>query len=257
MRVYSHAGLYEFYEYVQLLLDVMLPHVVQNFAAFTYLSKLYVLQEGEGMSLLDHMISGSPFDDTTLLCQLSGVAKDFFHLRIAQDFAFELTPERILVTPGGPSILRLFINLSDVIRQSSWDPDCGQYSTPEAFANLRYSYSTDSGAWSLGCTYLEILVWHVMGYQELCSFRDRRLQSHSIPYFFSPAEPGTSSSTREHAAVVEMTQVLLSRTSGDIQEAVRVVETILRVNQDERLIMIQILAKFAHLAAIKGEPNDV
>ena len=54
-----------------------------------------------------------------------------------------------------------------------------------------------------------------------------------------------------------MTQVLLSRTSGDIQEAVRVVETILRVNQDERLIMIQILAKFAHLAAIKGEPNDV
>ena len=119
MRVYSHAGLYEFYEYVQLMLDVMLPHVVQNFAAFTYLSKLYVLQEGEGMSLLDHMISGSPFDDTTLLCQLSGVAKDFFHLRIAQDFAFELTPERILVTPGGPSILRLFINLSDVIRQSS------------------------------------------------------------------------------------------------------------------------------------------
>ena len=258
MCVYPNSG-DSSNEPVKWVLNSAFPHVVQSFAAFTYSSKLYILQQGGGQSLNDYMRVGIKFSSKTLLRQLSGIAKTIQELsdvhlvrgyqhKRARSHAFGLTPERLLVFPDGPFILRLFIDISNFTGEVYWDAHPGDYDAPEAVDRHHIIDWCAEMIWWIGCTYLEILIWHFMGYDGLCDFRNRRSQHHSRPYFFSPAEPGTNGGAREHEAVVSIFQVLLSQSDGYVPETVHSVRRMLAIRPSDRPTASSVALVFRDLA---------
>lgn len=211
------------------------------------------------------MSFGTKLSSKTLLRQLSGVTEtirklgdvrnmpDYTRAR-ARRRAFGLVPKRLIVFPNGPYILRLSIDSSHFTSDAAWSAQYhGEYAAPEALNQesgdkvRAINWRTES-TWYIGATYLEILIWHVMGYDELCDFRNRRSQPHSKPYFFTPAEPGTDGGIREHEAVVTIFQVLLSHTDGYVQKAVHLVQRMLQIDPDERPGAPDVELEFLHLA---------
>jgi hypothetical protein len=273
MRVYSDTKDSD-RESVQLMLGVTLPHVIQSFAAFTLCSKLYVLQEPCGESLNDHMELGTTFSSQTLLRQLSGLAEDIEDLNdgrhskgglFSRRATIRLTPGRIHVFPDRRSILCLSIDPSDLKKKLRWAFDCGEYTAPEELQSPPYEKHTENSSkhdwsvgstWSVGCTYLEILVWHVMGYEAVADFRSRRSQGHSMPYFFHPANPVTNDEARRHEVVIEMFDNLLEQSEGYVREAVLYVDTMLQIDPKERPTAFRFRSEFARLAAEEEEKEE-
>jgi hypothetical protein len=253
------------------MLGVTLPHVLQSFAAFTLFSKLYILQEPCGESLNDYMELGTAFSNQTLLRQLSGLAEDIEDLNDGRHLkgglssrraTIGLTPGRIHVFPDRLSILCLSFDPSDLKKKLRWAFDCGDYTAPEELQSPPYEKHTENSSkhdwsvgstWSVGCTYLEILVWHVMGYEAVADFRSRRSQGHSIPYFFHPANPVTNDEARRHEVVIEMFENLLEQSEGYVREAVLYVDTMLQIDPKERPTAFLFRSEFARLAAEEEE----
>lgn len=258
MRVYPYSR--NLNESVKWLLELVFPHVVQSFAAFTYSSKLYIMQEAGGQSFNDYMSLGAKFSSKILLHQLSGIAETIQEISEVhlvrhyrhedRRYAFGLTPERILVFPDGPSIFRLSIDVSHFRAEIYWGAHHEDHEAPEALKGGKYR-EVDWRAeftWCIGCTYLEILMWHVMGYDGLTEFRNRLSQPNSRPYFFSPAEPGTDGGIREHEAVVTIFQALHSQTDGCVREAVHLVQRMLAIDPYKRPTASSLASEFRNLA---------
>lgn len=251
---------------VKWLLEAAFPHVVKSFAAFTYSSMLYILQQAGGQSLDEYMSFGTKFSSKTLLRQLSGVAAKIQELSESRamtyrhtstrHFPFGLTPERLFVFPDGPTTLRLSIDISYHTEALHWYANYGHYNAPEALNEYRVLNWRAEITWCIGCTYLEILIWHVMGYDGLCDFRDRLSQSNWRPYFFSPEEPGTDRGIREHEAVVTIFQALHSQTDGHVREAVDLVQRMLAINPNERPIASDVASEFRQITTTPEERAD-
>ena len=186
----------------------------------------------------------------TLLYQLSQIAGAVRYLRghfsmnwTSEDatelfLGLDITPEHIIVFPGQGAILRLSVKPSmiPVGSQLSWKswyrPRTRVYRQPETFG----SEGTErADIWSLGCTYLEILLWHLGGYEPLKSFREQRCQEvepggHEDEGFYFFAETGPDAKAQLRKPVVDMLQDLRNRTQGALHAAVKVVEAMLQID---------------------------
>jgi hypothetical protein len=103
--------------------------------------------------------------------------------------------------------------------------------------------------WSLGCVYLEILVWYIDGYQALMKFRASR-EGHVVPHGLE--DEGfyyeTSSGTIElRKPVLEKIACLSKRCSGGLKDIVETIPLLLRIDPKDRLSATQLVGKLSHL----------
>lgn len=102
--------------------------------------------------------------------------------------------------------------------------------------------------WSLGCVYLELLVWYVEGYQALVSFRnDREAQVRPGGIFdegfYSEVSPGN---VQLREPVVKKIGELSNSCKGELKEIVDVIPSLLRIKPKERLSASQLASKLRH-----------
>lgn len=140
-----------------------------------------------------------------------------------------ITPDNILVFRGQNSLFRLSTSFSDGAESA--------YRAPE-FAGPA-SCRPQAVVWSLGCTYMELLVWHLRGHRGLKTFRKTREQvvrpdgtQDQAFFYFTGRGPTAKAQIRE--PVVETFTTLLGQAEEQVRSVVRVVKAMLRINPTSR-----------------------
>lgn len=104
--------------------------------------------------------------------------------------------------------------------------------------------------WSLGCVYLEILVWYIDGYDALQTFRESRecqvqLKGHiEDEGFWRETSPGVID-LRE--PVVDMITSLQEKCTGGLQDIVNTIPDLLKINPKERPSASDLVERLSHL----------
>jgi serine/threonine protein kinase len=103
--------------------------------------------------------------------------------------------------------------------------------------------------WSLGCVYLEILVWFLEGYQALVSFRDSR-EAEVYPnglidegFYYDDG----SGVVQLREPVVTKIESLSRRCQGGLKEIVDTIPALLKIDPKERVQASQLVANLKHL----------
>lgn len=103
--------------------------------------------------------------------------------------------------------------------------------------------------WSLGCVYLEILVWYIDGYQALLDFRASRegqVQRHGLEDegFYHETSPGKSELRKP---VVDMINALSHRCEGVLKDIVDTIPSLLQIDPKDRPSASQLVSQLSHL----------
>ncbi|KAF3002671.1 hypothetical protein E8E13_009674 [Curvularia kusanoi] len=262
MRVYDQERYNE--DAVLSVLGCRSPHLAEIFAAFTFNAKLYVLQQLDFHWLtLDEFMKANKigFHETQLLTQLSGITNALQELQNrhqSQPLVFGVTPARIHVPSSITPWLYLSADLDDFVDREHWDSICGRYMAPETSVQTLNNNATPRECmWSLGCTFLEILIWQVAGYARLEEFREALGWNNgpsSAFYRLSRRRP--SEGPQIHPAVVTMFEHMLQESRGCIREAVLLVQTMIQIDPDQRPSTTDVYSEFARLIKMDDEPNE-
>lgn len=163
-----------------------------------------------------------------------------------------LKPDKIMIFLGSGQVFRLLNTFDTFARPAisitnrgknrhSWQvvskSGAPVYRAPEIRRSDKPGHP--ARVWSLGCIFLDILVWHVDGYEELNAFRDRR-EVLVVPngrgddgfYYF--AEAGREAQAQIRETVTEKFQDLLNRTTGPFRSAVQIVKAMLEIDPGAR-----------------------
>jgi serine/threonine protein kinase len=104
--------------------------------------------------------------------------------------------------------------------------------------------------WSLGCVYLEIIVWYLDGFEALRDFRESRNQLQPNGFEDEGFYHQTSSGKVElRQPVMKMIQHVQRRCSGGLKEIADTIPLLLRINPKERLSATQLAQILNHLGA--------
>ncbi|KAF2692085.1 kinase-like protein [Lentithecium fluviatile CBS 122367] len=112
--------------------------------------------------------------------------------------------------------------------------------------------------WSLGCVYLEILVWFIEGYQALLSFRaSRKCQA----YPHGPTDEGFYYETESginilREPVVDKIECLSRRCEGGLKDIVDTIPSLLKIEPKERLDASQLVERLKHLGTGTGTRTE-
>lgn len=121
------------------------------------------------------------------------------------------------------------------------------YRAPES---LEGATSRPYDIWSLGCVYLESLVWFVDGYQALLDFRESR-EDRVRPdglidqSFFRETESGD---IQLRKSVVDKIEDLKLRCSGELEDIIEIVPSLLKIKAKERPTASELVDKLSHLS---------
>lgn len=120
------------------------------------------------------------------------------------------------------------------------------YRAPESLENAT---SRPYDMWSLGCVYLEILVWFIDGYEALLDFRESRegqVQPNGLEdegFYFE-----NSSGTIElRKPVVDMVEYLLDRCQGGLRDIAKTIPSLLKIEPKHRPSASQLVETLSHL----------
>ncbi|KAF3052407.1 hypothetical protein E8E11_001850 [Didymella keratinophila] len=122
------------------------------------------------------------------------------------------------------------------------------YRAPEATATGKTSRPYD--VWSLGCVYLELLVWFLDGYAALKDFRDRR-ECQVTPggredegFYYMPAG---SDRFKLRDLVVEMIVSVSRRCEGPLKDIAQLLPQLFEIDPRKRLTAQQLVRKLKHI----------
>ncbi|KAH6642845.1 hypothetical protein C7974DRAFT_372708 [Boeremia exigua] len=246
MRVYRFEKEYNM-DVVRDVLQVKLKHTVQCFAAFSMPSSLYILYRLNDGNLEQYMskVSRPKLDSSKLAIELRGIAAAVEKLHDGEFFnrILNIHPENIMVScPDQSKMLCLWVESFQIIQPGPSGERKSAvlspvYRPPEPLETA----SADSVAsWSLGCLFLEILVWHVMGYDNLCKFRESRerpVRPGGRPnrafYYFTETGPDARAQLREE--VTDIFLVVWVRVTGRLSGSLKALEQMLQIDPKARL----------------------
>ncbi|KAJ4987564.1 protein kinase domain-containing protein [Stagonosporopsis vannaccii] len=258
MRVYRFKEQYNL-DVVPFVLQLRMAHVVHCLAAFTLSSSVYMIY-GTMYGNLEQYISsnlGRHIDDRVLLSQLSGIAGALHNLHngtLSRDarsnestnpfmpFTLDITPEKIMVFSEQIFGLQLWVESFQILRRGNPGKVVltPAYKAPESLRLSEAASVTRANIWSLGCTYLEIIVWYVDGYTSLCIFRESRglaaTRSNKPTdkgfWYLEGIENDAKARLREPVNVMLLS--LLARTKGPIHRAVDLIQDMLQIDPEKR-----------------------
>lgn len=246
-------------------------HLVDRHASFVHWKKLYVLYQKADLNLEEYMEINtvSPLDVATLVSQLRGITEAVSVLR--RHFSLSspihkspplpqntwtgmvqsaITPDDILVFRGQDPLFRLSTSFSDDAESA--------YRAPE-FAGPA-SCRPQAVVWSLGCTYMELLVWHLRGHHDLKTFRETREQvvrpdGTQDQAFFYFAERGPTAKAQIREPVVKTFATLLGQAEEPVRSVVRVVKAMLRIDPTSRPSMADVETSLKKLVNSISRPD--
>lgn len=132
------------------------------------------------------------------------------------------------------------------------------YRAPEATETGKTSRPYD--LWSLGCVYLELLVWYLDGYAALNEFRDRR-ECQVIPggredegFYYMPKE---GDKFRLRDLVTEKISSVSNRCEGSLGEIARMIPQLLEIDPKRRLTADQLVKDLRHIDTGARPPVEV
>ena len=132
------------------------------------------------------------------------------------------------------------------------------YRAPEAV--MRGKTSRPYDLWSLGCVYLEILVWFLGGYVALLRFREER-ECLVTPdgredegFYYLPRE-GDKFRLRE--VVLEMIQSVLKRCEGPLKEIALTIPMLLQIDPRQRPTAEGLVKSLRHIDTSARPPVEV
>lgn len=276
MRVYRFQEQHDL-DVVPFVLQLRIPFVVQCAAAFTLSTCVYILYGMMYGNLEYYMLSHSckDIDDHVLLCQMRGIAGALHKLHMGivtndigsgqpanpfKPFALDITPEKIMVLSEQVFGLHLWVESFQILRQGKPRKAVltPAYRAPEPLQLDDAASVVAANIWSLGCTYLEILVWYFDGYWSLEEFRENRGQTstksgdRSAKAFCYFSVPGNDAKARLRDPVDGMFQSLVLRTEGPMRSAVQIVKQMLQIDPNSRPSAAEV--ESALEAAIKESP---
>lgn len=120
------------------------------------------------------------------------------------------------------------------------------YRAPES---LKGATSRPYDMWSLGCVYLEILVWFVDGFEALDTFRQSRecqVQPNGVEDegFYHETSPNVIELRKP---VVDMISYLQGKCTGDLKNIVNTIPELLKINPEERPSASDLVKQLDHL----------
>ncbi|KAF2625281.1 kinase-like protein [Macroventuria anomochaeta] len=132
------------------------------------------------------------------------------------------------------------------------------YRAPESTAQGRTSRPYD--LWSLGCVYLELLVWFLDGYTALINFRDKR-ECQVTPggredegFYYAP-NAGDKFRLRE--VVLKKMESVSKRCEGSLQEVANVIPQLLQIDPEGRPTAEQLVKSLKHIDSGARPPVEV
>lgn len=130
-------------------------------------------------------------------------------------------------------------------------PGTPTYRAPEILENAS---SRPYDMWSLGCVYLELLVWYLEGYKALEMFRESREGSVSphgvVDEGFYHKDSNGETQLRE--PVLRKIEELRRKCSGDLKDIVDVVPSLLKIKPKERMNASQLVTRLSRFGTAAG-----
>jgi len=108
--------------------------------------------------------------------------------------------------------------------------------------------------WSLGCVYLEVLVWYLDGYQALLDFRESR-EGQVHPYgledegFYHYNSAGVIELRKP---VMDMIEYLSKRYRGALKDIIEIIPSLLQINPKARPSATELVRRLGHLGPGPG-----
>lgn len=254
---------------LEVLIRVTHPGLVATYAWFRRKldRDVYMIHELADCSLDQYMESTplSTLRDEALVSQLSGLAGAISILQEHLVFTLfagdplDIDLEKILVffdqiqcfqiqkisyPPALPPIV-----VSGVERGYWLQGQNAKYRSPEL---SKFSRSgLPASIWSLGCLFLDILVWHLNGFEELNAFRDLR-ESHRVTGirddgFYDLEETGLETRAKVKETVTEKLQQLLSNATEPLRSVVQIVQSMIQIDPEARPTAEEVEKKLANL----------
>jgi serine/threonine protein kinase len=108
--------------------------------------------------------------------------------------------------------------------------------------------------WSLGCVFLELLVWFFEGYKALETFRESRegpsrLNGMIDEGFYHKTSTGD---TQLRDPVIHKIEDLRSKCGGDLRDVVDVIPSLLKIAPKERMNAAQLAARLSRFSTVTG-----
>ncbi|KAF2441713.1 kinase-like protein [Karstenula rhodostoma CBS 690.94] len=133
-------------------------------------------------------------------------------------------------------------------------PGTPTYRAPEISENAS---SRPYDMWSLGCVFLELLVWYLEGYEALEKFRDSR-EGSALPNgmtdegFYHKASTGE---TQLREPVLRKIDELRRQCQGDLKDIVDVVPSLLKIKPKERMDASHLAARLSRFSTSTGSKS--
>ncbi|KAF2872632.1 kinase-like domain-containing protein [Massariosphaeria phaeospora] len=278
-------------KFIQAMAGLNHSHLVKCLAGWTYDSKFYMIYELASCNLeefmQDRMESHQPrgIAESMFVKQLCGLAAALrvIHCQgedseISKDtylgvprsdnkktgYIHDLKPENILVFMSSETVQSFRISdfscakvvdfvasVSGKRRSHLTTSKSGTpiYRAPESMGGAT---SRPYDLWSLGCVYLELLVWFFDGYRALEVFRNERVElvhPHGAEDegFYSMIDEGPDAKMRLRKPVLNKIEELSARSGGSLKEIVNIIPDLLKIAPEERLTATALVKKLREL----------
>ena len=134
------------------------------------------------------------------------------------------------------------------------------YRAPETSDTGRTSRPYD--LWSLGCVYLELLVWFLDGYGSLVQFREARKglvspHGREDQGFYFTRDEGEPARYEVRSAVVEKMEDISKRCKGHLKDIADTIPRLLQVNPDRRPTAIELVKLLKHIDTGAKPPVEI
>ncbi|KAL5415622.1 hypothetical protein PMIN03_002583 [Paraphaeosphaeria minitans] len=283
MKVTPHEGREQ--DYHRQMAGLNHPHLVKCLASFTLGAKYQMIYELASCDLEEFMRERSKpskhpeLTEAWLAQQLAGVASALKVVHNPQGmlnvpnantlrtgYIHDIKPENILVFiyKGKVCVLRLSdFSCAKVVEivatisgkrdsyKTGSKPGTPTYRAPEISENVS---SRPYDMWSLGCVFLELLVWYLEGYKALKMFRESRegsvIPNGMIDEGFYHKTSNGEMQLRE--SVLRKIENLKRQCRGDLKDIVDVVPSLLKIKPKERMDASHLAARLSRFSTATG-----
>ncbi|KAF1849885.1 kinase-like protein [Cucurbitaria berberidis CBS 394.84] len=147
-------------------------------------------------------------------------------------------------------------------KRDSWRTDnkksTPNYRAPEYLQDEKISRPYD--LWSLGCVYLELLVWFMEGYEALVQFRSARLcqvkPGGIYDEGFCYIEESRNAKVQIREVVIQKLRDMSACCTGDLKDIADVLPRLLEIDSKKRVTAGELVEQLSHLDTGESPPFD-